>query len=726
MSNDDMHDPFEQLKGAQAPDPRAEARKRAMAAGMAAFEAANKKTSPAAQGSSWGQRLTSIITSWKGKSIMDMRLPIGTAAIALLILPLGYQLYSTTSMTPADAVPPRPVTSVEPPPVEQGVETQAEQAVDAVANSTASPMTVTPVSPGTEAAAAGRDESVVAPEPVPMEEMAPDLDSGLMDTEVARQQAPMVGGTVAPQQAPAGAAMAESGTFMAAPAPMPPTVAQPTQPSGDEFTGFEEQRLRAVAEEPVSTFSIDVDTASYSYVRRMIEDGYLPEPDAVRIEEMINYFPYDYAPADSASVPFKPTMAVYPTPWNPKTQLLHIGIKGYVPPVTEDKASNLVFLIDTSGSMDEPDKLPLLKRAFALLVDQLSANDTVSIVVYAGSAGVVLEPTPATEQAKILAALDNLSAGGSTAGAEGIELAYRLAEQAKVEGGTNRVILATDGDFNVGIDNPEDLENFIKAKRDSGVTLSVLGFGQGNLDDATMQALAQNGNGNASYISSFREAQKVLVEEMGGTLEMIAKDVKIQIEFNPAMVAEYRLIGYETRALNREDFNNDKVDAGDIGAGHTVTAIYEITPVGSGAGLVDPLRYGAEEPVMSTGQEIAFLKMRYKLPESDVSQLIEQPVTPSVVYGDIGEVSDDMRFAAAVAAYGQKLKGSNYGGEMSWSDIAALARSGKGEDESGYRAEFIQLIKTTALLQPDTVDVDTTRPDPGCIMGTTGECAPQQ
>jgi Ca-activated chloride channel family protein len=735
MSNDEMHDPFEQLKGATAPDPRAEAKKRAIAAGMAAFEAAKnseiKKTSAAPQGSSWGQRLTSIITSWKGKSIMDMRLPIGTAAIALLLLPLGYQLYSTTSMTPADAVPPRPVI-VDQPPVEQPADqpaelTQAEdERADAVANNAATPTTTTPATTGTETPAAGRDQSVVAPEPMLTEEMAPDLDTGLMDSEVARQEAPMVGGTVAPQQvqsmAPAGAAM-ESDMLMAAPAPMPSIVALPTEPTGDEFTSFDEQRLKVVADEPVSTFSIDVDTSSYSYVRRMIEDGYLPEPNAVRIEEMLNYFPYDYAPADSAAVPFKPSMAVYPTPWNPKTQLLHIGIKGYVPDVTEDKASNLVFLIDTSGSMDEPDKLPLLKRAFALLVDQLSANDTVSIVVYAGSAGVVLEPTVATEKAKILDALDNLAAGGSTAGAEGIELAYRLAEQAKVDGGTNRVILATDGDFNVGIDNPEDLETFIEKKRDSGVTLSVLGFGRGNLDDATMQALAQNGNGNAAYISNFREAQKVLVEEGGSTLEMIAKDVKIQIEFNPAVVAEYRLIGYETRALNREDFNNDAVDAGDIGAGHTVTAIYEITPAGSGAELVDPLRYGetTETPVVG-GDEIAFLKMRYKLPESDVSQLIEQPVTPSLVYGDIGAVSDDMRFAAAVAAYGQKLKGSNYGGEMSWSDIAELARSGKGEDEGGYRAEFIQLIKTTSLLQPDSA-TSTIDPDaPDCGADTEG-CA---
>ncbi|KRA41629.1 hypothetical protein ASD80_11305 [Devosia sp. Root635] len=672
-----MHDdPLNRLNDAAAPDPRAEAKKRALAAGMAAFEVAQKKIETRPQGNIWAQRLTSIIHSSKGKSIMDMRLPIGTAAIVLLVLPLGYQLYTTTSMTPADVAVQQPV-QVEQPPVETAV---AEERAETPATSTVA----------------------AAPEPAPP-------NGTLAESDVVRDAVALqLGGIVrsAPKQqmsagAPAVGTAESEAFYMPSPAPMPSMVVLPAQPVGDTFTSFDEQRLKAVADEPVSTFSIDVDTASYSYVRRQLEDGYVPEPDAVRIEELINYFPYDYPAADSAAVPFKPTMAVYPTPWNPKTQLLQIGIKGYVPPAGEDKPSNLVFLIDTSGSMDAPDKLPLLKRAFGLLVDQLSANDTVSIVVYAGSAGVVLEPTVATEKAKILGALDQLAAGGSTAGAAGIELAYRLAEEARVAGGINRVILATDGDFNVGIDDPDDLETFIKAKRDSGTTLSVLGFGRGNLDDATMQALAQNGNGNASYISSFREAQKVLVEEMGGTLDMIAKDVKIQIEFNPAVVSEYRLIGYETRALNREDFNNDAVDAGDIGAGHTVTAIYEITPVGSGAEMIDPLRYGPESATGS-GDEIAYLKMRYKLPQSDVSQLIEQKVTPDVVYGDIGEVGDDMRFAAAVAAFGQKLKGSNYGSAMGWDQIEALARSGKGEDESGYRAEFIQLVQTASLLKPDT------------------------
>jgi Ca-activated chloride channel family protein len=678
MSDDMPDDPLARLKGSAVPEPSAEARRRALQAGMAAFETAQKKPEQASKGNSWGQRLMSIITSIKGKTIMDMRLPIGTAALALLLLPLGYQLYSTTAMT---QVPPATISEAPVP-----VQVQREE---------------TPATPQLSGASEAKraDELAVAPETLTQAPIAPE-----------------------PREAEIGAVADNTMTVEAMPLPAPAPVMPGTQsagamqgrdaalalpsdtPSGDEFTGFDEQRLKVVAEEPVSTFSIDVDTASYSYVQRMLEDGYVPEPDAVRIEEMINYFPYDYPAADSAAVPFKPTMAVYPTPWNPKTQLLQIGIKGYVPPAGEDKPANLVFLVDTSGSMDEPDKLPLLKRAFALLVDQLSANDTVSIVAYAGSAGVVLEPTVATDQSAILRALDNLWAGGSTAGAEGIELAYRLAEQAKVDnGGTNRVVLATDGDFNVGIEDPEQLEDFIKAKRDSGVTLSVLGFGRGNLDDATMQALAQNGNGNASYISNFREAQKVLVEEVGGTLDMIAKDVKIQVEFNPAMVSEYRLIGYETRALNREDFNNDAVDAGDIGAGHTVTALYEITPAGSGGELVDPLRYGTRTENPAAPGELAFLRMRYKLPDSDVSQLIEQPVTPSVVYAEIGQTSDDMRFAAAVAAFGQKLRGSHYAGTMSWDAIAELARSGRGEDASGYRNDFVQLVKAAKALKPEAV-----------------------
>ncbi|MEP7241250.1 MAG: YfbK domain-containing protein, partial [Devosia sp.] len=360
--------------------------------------------------------------------------------------------------------------------------------------------------------------------------------------------------------------------------------------------------------------------------------------------------------------------------------------------------------IDTSGSMDEPNKLPLLKRAFGLLVDTLKPTDTVSIVVYAGSAGVVLKPTKAGERTAILSALDHLEAGGSTAGAEGIELAYRLAAESKIADGVNRVILATDGDFNVGIDTPDALKTFIKSKRDEGIFLSVLGFGRGNLDDALMQALAQNGNGNASYIDSFKEAQKVLVTEGGANMVTIAKDVKIQVEFNPAQVSEYRLIGYETRALNREDFNNDAVDAGEIGAGHSVTAIYEITPAGSGGELNDPLRYGSSASPTATSDELGFLKLRYKAPDGDTSKLIETPITQSLAVESIAAAGADQRFAAAVAAFGQKLKGSAYGETLSWDAIASLANGAKGSDEDGYRAEFVQMVHLAAALAPDRAD----------------------
>jgi len=671
--SDDMHDrSLQRLRHLTPPEPSDAARERAVMAALAAFDAAGeaeaKKSAGAPQGKLWLDRLKSIIPTRTGNWTMDIRIPLGTAAIALLLLPLGYQLYTSTAFTPIDARQER----ISPPRQEEAPREPA-------------PLT-----------AETADSDSVAPAPLALPEPAPIMPQTAAAPPPAMDMEAPIGRTSAAPP-PNGGAMMESAAARPAPA------LAPTE-SGDRFAAFSESPVKAVAQEPVSTFSVDVDTASYSYVRRMLEDGFMPEADAVRIEEMVNYFPYAYPAPETRDVPFKPSMAVFPTPWNPKTQILQIGIKGYVPPVAEDKPSNLVFLVDTSGSMDEPDKLPLLKRAFSLLVEQLSANDTVSIVVYAGSAGVVLEPTRATDKAKILSALDNLQAGGSTAGAEGIALAYQLAEQAKIADGVNRVILATDGDFNVGISDPEELKAYIKRQRESGVFLSVLGFGQGNLDDALMQALAQNGNGNAAYIDSFREAQKVLVEEGGSTLETIAKDVKIQVEFNPAVVAEYRLIGYETRALNREDFNNDKVDAGDIGAGHTVTALYEITPAGSGAELVDPLRYGEAAPAVPQAaapqgtSEIAFLKMRYKLPAEDTSRLIEMPVTRDLVVDDIARAPEDMRFAAAVAAFGQKLKGSNHGGDMSYAEIRDLAQGARGIDASGYRAEFVQLVNAAALL----------------------------
>ena len=676
MSFPEDHDPFENLKSGAVPPPRDAARERALAAARAAFEAENKKIETVPKGEAAGGRLMSIINSLKGISIMDLRIPVGTAAIALLVLPLGWQLYSSTALTQTGPVVSQANQPAEAEPQQLAGPAQHEEAQ--VAADVAQDAEVAVMAPPAPEPAA-----VVAGAPVPQESVGRAVAATRMTVGVMPQAA-------AP---PGGAMIAER----AADYLMPSSA---SQGSGDEFTEFDEQRLKIAAEEPVSTFSLDVDTASYAYTRRMLEDGFVPEPDAVRIEELINYFPYDYPSAASADVPFQPTVMVYPTPWNQRTQILQIGIKGFEPEIA-DTRSNLVFLIDTSGSMDEPDKLPLLKRAFGLLLDQLSANDTVSIVTYAGSAGIALQPTSADQKATIMAALDQLNAGGSTAGAEGIALAYRLAEQARIEGGTNRVILATAGDFNVGINDPRALENFISIKRNSGVSLSVLGFGRGNLADATMQALAQTGNGNASYISSFAEAKKVLVEEIGGTLHTIAKDVKVQVEFNPAVVAEYRLIGYETRALNREDFNNDAVDAGDVGAGTTVTALYEITPVGSGGELVDPLRYRNAEGGDATG-EIAFLKMRYKLPDSDVSQLIEQPVTADLTYGDIADAGVDAQFAASVAAFGQKLKGSAFGTAISWNEVEDLARAGRGADDGGYRAEFLRLVDTASLLKPDT------------------------
>ena len=457
---------------------------------------------------------------------------------------------------------------------------------------------------------------------------------------------------------------------------------------------FPDAKVNAVVvttEQPVSTFSIDVDTASYGVVRDALNGGALPPADAVRIEEMVNYFDYNYPLPENRSVPFRASIRVYPTPWNKNTQILHIGIKGFDLPKKERPAANLVFLIDSSGSMGEPNKLPLLKRAFHLLVDQLNDKDRVTIVTYAGAAGVVLPPTSGSDKVKILAALDQLEAGGSTAGGEGIRLAYQLAQANFVKGGVNRVLLATDGDFNVGITDPKALEDFVIRERGTGVYLTCLGFGNDNYNDALMQNMAQAGNGNAVFIDTLNEAHKVFVDQISGTLFTIANDVKIQVEFNPARVAEYRLIGYETRLLNRTDFNNDRVDAGDIGSGTTVTALYEITPVGSKATMSDPLRY--RKPVgEAKGGEIAFLKMRYKLPGQTVSKLIDRPITNSDVTVDFNTVSPDMRFAASVVGVAQLLRHDPYIKDFDYDRAKNIATAARGEDKFGYRAEFIRLL----------------------------------
>jgi Ca-activated chloride channel family protein len=465
----------------------------------------------------------------------------------------------------------------------------------------------------------------------------------------------------------------------------------------DRFEAFDLNPVKRVADDPLSTFSADVDTASYSFVRAQLNHGRLPQKDAVRSEEMINYFDYAWPAANSREAPFRPTVVVSDSPWNKDRKLVHVGIKGYeLRGETPD--ANLVLLLDVSGSMDEPNKLPLVIRSMEMLLDSLKPSDTVAIVVYAGAAGTVLEPTPVREKSRIVTALRTLRAGGSTAGAQGIERAYELAERHFRKGGVNRVLLATDGDFNVGIDDTDELEGYIERQRGKGIYLSVLGFGQGNYRDELAQALAQNGNGVAAYIDTENEARKVLVEEASSTLFPIARDVKFQVEFNAATVSEYRLVGYETRALRHEDFNNDAIDAGDIGSGHTVTAIYEITPVGV-AGSVDAPRYEGNRRAVADERgaganrgEYGFVKIRYKLPDEDKSRLISEPIR--IRGGDVpAAVERDAAFSTAVAGFAQLLRGGDHTGPLTYDDVIRQAQAARGEDRFGYRAEFIDLVR---------------------------------
>jgi len=469
----------------------------------------------------------------------------------------------------------------------------------------------------------------------------------------------------------------------------------------DRFSSYEVHPIKSAATDPISTFSIDVDTTSYSYVRRQLNQGRLPKTNAVRVEEMLNYFDYDYPVPTSDNVPFATVTNVVDSPWRPGNKLVHIAIKGFEMAPSEVPKSNIVFLLDVSGSMQNYDKLPLVKQSMELLLSQLKPDDTVSIAVYAGAAGVVLEPTPVREKATILASLQRLEAGGGTAGGEGLKLAYELAKLNYRDDAINRVILATDGDFNVGMSSNESLKDYVSRKRDEGIYLSVLGFGQGNLNDSLMQTLAQNGNGVAAYIDTLSEAQKVLVDQATSMLFPIAKDVKIQIEFNPSTVSEYRLIGYETRNLKNEDFANDKVDAGDIGAGHTVTAIYEITPVQSDSGLLPSSRYGDTERSRHdpNATEYGYLNLRYKLPDEDVSQLISQPIMIDAVDKPSESLSRETYFATAVAGFGQLLTGGKYTGTWDFDSALALAQANKGDDPYGYRTEFIKLIRKAKLAE---------------------------
>jgi Ca-activated chloride channel family protein len=466
----------------------------------------------------------------------------------------------------------------------------------------------------------------------------------------------------------------------------------------EEYDAVHEMGFRDALRIPLSTFSIDVDAASYSNVRRFINNGQRPPIDAVRVEEIVNYFDYDYKqPGDED--PFSVNTEIAPAPWNNKHQLVHIGLQGKVIPTENLPPSNLVFLIDVSGSMADVNKLPLLKSSFKLLVDQLRPQDKVAIVVYAGAAGVVLEPTSGADKKTIIASLDQLQSGGSTAGGQGIQLAYALAKQNFVKGGNNRVILATDGDFNVGESSNASMERLIEEKRGDGIFLTVLGYGMGNYKDSKMEILADKGNGNYAYIDNILEAQKVLVNEFGGTLFTIAKDVKIQVEFNPNKVQAYRLIGYENRQLKDEDFNNDRKDAGEIGSGHTVTALYEVIPVGVESQFfkIDELKYQKTVVDRSAGtNELLTVKIRYKAPDGDISKLITRPLLDKSIKESA--TSENFRWSAAVAGFGMLLRKSEYVNGYTFDDALVLAESARGKDEKGYRIEFINMMKSMGVL----------------------------
>ena len=493
-----------------------------------------------------------------------------------------------------------------------------------------------------------------------------------------------------------------AGTGKAEKAPMSLNYGYPNSVS-DNYTQYNTEGYDAIHENiflqtvnnPLSTFSIDVDAASYSNIRRFLNNGQKPPKDAVRIEEMVNYFHYDYE-QPSGEHPFAIHTEISKAPWNKEHQLIHIGLQGKKIPTENLPASNLVFLLDVSGSMNQDNKLPLLKSALKMLVENLREKDRVSIVVYAGAAGMVLPPTPGSDKQAIMEAMNKLQAGGSTAGGAGINLAYKIAKENFVEDGNNRVILATDGDFNVGESSNASMERLIEEKREDGVFLTVLGFGMGNYKDSKMEILADKGNGNYAYIDNIQEARKVLVNEFGGTLFTIAKDVKLQIEFNPAKVQAYRLIGYENRKLNNEDFNNDKKDAGELGSGHTVTALYEIIPVGVESSFipVDKLKYQTSTvvPEASKTDEIMTVKFRYKQPDGVKSKLIVHPVKDKTI--ELSKTTDNFRWSAAVASFGMLLRDSEFMGASSYQQVIRLAEGAKGEDKEGYRTEFIGMVKS--------------------------------
>ncbi|MER9054814.1 VWA domain-containing protein [Mesorhizobium sp. M0910] len=696
---------LKRLRDIAAPAPDADAKARALQAALRAYDM-EERTLPAAQGSVSGLRLTERAQRlWS--EIMQKKLFATPALAGLVALPIAgyatmYMLGESTFSGPefggddkiTETLADKPAT-VKPPVV---AEADKQKKADADSeNRDVGEALVAPTSPPkAESTAVGglTQQDVLtrnAPEPAQSGEFA--LNGG---TSTA---APAVDGGARVGRMPG--TVAEPKLMAQQPAAAPADQMLPQEENRDRIENFKTNPVHAALEDPVSTFSIDVDTASYSFVRRSLKEGFIPQADTVRVEEMVNYFPYEWKGPGSASAPFNSTVSVMPTPWNEHTRLMHVAIKGFDVKPAEQPKANLVFLIDVSGSMNEQDKLPLLQSAFRLLVNKLRPDDTVSIVTYAGDAGTVLEPTQASEKDKILAAIDNLTSGGSTAGEAGIRQAYRLAQKSFVKDGINRVMLATDGDFNVGQTDDDDLKRLIEKERKTGVFLSVFGFGRDNLNDQMMQTIAQNGNGTAAYIDTLAEAEKVLVEDASSTLFTIAKDVKIQVEFNPNKVSEYRLIGYETRAMNREDFNNDRVDAGEIGSGHSVTAIYEITPKGSGGEQIDQLRYGqasVNNGGVANADEYAFVKIRYKLPNEDTSKLITTPVTSANEVASFDQASTDQRFSVAVAAFGQKLRDEDATAKFGYDKIMQIAIAARGADPFGYRSEFLSLVRLASAL----------------------------
>jgi len=484
---------------------------------------------------------------------------------------------------------------------------------------------------------------------------------------------------------------------MPSPSPTGAPLEEPQSTHNESYTRIHENAFLNALNHPFSTFSIDVDTAAYSNLRRLLKQGQLPPADAVRIEEMLNYFRYDY-PNPQGNEPFALHSELSECPWKPGHKLLKVGLKAREIDMAEAPSSNLVFLIDVSGSMYPANRLPLLKQSLKLLVDQMRPQDRVAIVVYAGSAGQVLESTPGSQKEKILAALDQLEAGGSTAGGAGIQLAYQVARQQFLPGGNNRVILATDGDFNVGVSSEAELERLIEQKRKEGVFLTVLGYGMGNYKDSKLETLANKGNGNYAYIDDLQEARKVLVEEMGGTLFTVAKDVKLQLEFNPAKVSAYRLIGYENRLLAREDFADDSKDAGELGAGHTVTALYELVPASAETSQAEALTYTQTEirAEAFASEDLLTLALRYKHPQQDQSQLLSQTLVDQARPWD--QASTDMRFAASVAGFGMLLRGSEHKGNTSYNQVLSWGEEGLGNDPGGYRAAYLQLVRQAMQL----------------------------